>query len=449
MSATFTISQQPVSGNLFLYPIDDVSGATAFTASGSGKNYQYVDDPRDVPDTSTYVYTTSMSDVTDVYELQDHTTETGTINHVQVFARAKSQYASSATFRILIEDNNDIRNTSTDFNFTTDYTTYNYTWTSNPTDGTTWKWNNIDNMKIGMSAKSVNTPGGVIYTFRPNANGDDIELIAEGDTTNWRCVDDVTPDEETTVVKTSISGWKHDLYNIPNHTSESEKIDKIIVYVRAKSRYTGSARTRAIIKISGIIYYGTAYNLNSTWTYYSHEWTTNPFTGSTWIWPQIDDLQIGVDLYESTSDERYCTQVYVEVVCSAPPELRFTQVYAKVNYSTPTSYCYLNQPESYTLTHNRSIINRNLFSGERIVYDDGRASKTLSMQGCEECQSASEATARLEWVKNMKDNGIYVTFSGFKDTNLNGNWMITNFEYSQNTENENIWNWNMNCEAVD
>jgi len=105
MSATFTISQSPSLKMLWLYPNGD--SATQLSAEPAGTNYTTVDDTRFDYDTDTYVYTTNISAVSDLYDLENHTTELGSIDSITVFARAKShQYgqSSSGTFDILLDD---------------------------------------------------------------------------------------------------------------------------------------------------------------------------------------------------------------------------------------------------------------------------------------------------------------------------------------------------------
>ena len=79
------------------------------------------------------------------------------------------------------------------------------------------------------------------------------------------------------------------------------------------------------IKTNGVEYNGTEETVTTSYATYSYQWNTNPQTGSAWTWDEIDALQIGVGLRQATGAGapawRYtrCTQVYADVVFSAPP----------------------------------------------------------------------------------------------------------------------------------
>ena len=70
MGATFTITQQPSSVNLYLYP--EADSATNLTPVGAANNYDCVNDNYSLPDTNTYVYTTNIAETSDLYTLQNH-----------------------------------------------------------------------------------------------------------------------------------------------------------------------------------------------------------------------------------------------------------------------------------------------------------------------------------------------------------------------------------------
>jgi hypothetical protein len=52
-------------------------------------------------------------------------------------------------------------------------------------------------------------------------------------------------------------------------------------------------------------------------------------------------------------------------------------------------------------------------------------------------------------VKEQKDNGAYVTISGIGDDKVDTTWLITDFTYSQNEQNQYIWNWNLTAEKYE
>ena len=155
-------------------------------------------------------------------------------------------------------------------------------------------------------------------TLRPNAAGDVTSICCEtpNGEVHWTLVDEETPDDGTTVVRNySETGTldSYDLYNLPAH-SGSGTINKITVYMRVNNYYgTDYAYTK--IKTHSTIYEGDQETIASgTFANFSHQWTTNPYTGEAWTWDEIDALQIGVRLQTTaTYHSCRCTQLYVEV----------------------------------------------------------------------------------------------------------------------------------------
>ncbi len=159
-----------------------------------------------------------------------------------------------------------------------------------------------------------------VETLRPNAPGDVTQCFPwPTELENWEAVDDVVPDESTTLIYLS-SGDKYDLYNIPA-SGASGVINFVKVHIRCKETGTGgTARTK--IKIGGTEYAGSEINLNSNWTTYSTQYDENPKTGMPWTWDEInDELQIGVLLHYGTAGVN-CTQAYVEIDYTPPPAFR-------------------------------------------------------------------------------------------------------------------------------
>lgn len=166
-----------------------------------------------------------------------------------------------------------------------------------------------------------------VETLRPNAAGDECNL-GEGyeDATcpnHYQNVDEESPDEDATYVKSDSTDYHRDLYNLDNSGVADGDINKITVYARLK-KYGGIAPSRTIAKIA--IKSGTGsgspdtvdesaeITITTSWTNYSQEWSTNPATSSAWTWDEIDNLQAGVALKKyGTGEYGWCTQVYVEV----------------------------------------------------------------------------------------------------------------------------------------
>lgn len=155
--------------------------------------------------------------------------------------------------------------------------------------------------------------------LRPNFNGDTIQFTPIGDTLNWQCVDDVVSDGITTYVdRLSMLAFNHmDLYKI-GASLGSGTINKIKVSALIAVGYVNINPYRSvIIKTGGTIFEGTpTQGANNNFYLFTHEWTTNPDTGTRWTWIDISNLQIGFKIVATTDGNALgatCTQIYVEI----------------------------------------------------------------------------------------------------------------------------------------
>lgn len=152
-------------------------------------------------------------------------------------------------------------------------------------------------------------------TLRPDASGDDTNIPVQYPDSgeHWAKVDDVNPDDNNSYVQQDSLEWDRDLYNLPAH-SGSGTINKVTLYFRVMAAGS-TAKVKGAIKSDSTVTetaqkdpYGDFGA--TTWGTYSQEWFTNPATGLSWTWDEIDALQIGVALYIQNTR---CTQVYVVV----------------------------------------------------------------------------------------------------------------------------------------
>jgi hypothetical protein len=425
--ATFDIIQIREGAELYLTPSNDGCN-TALTPVGQPSNYLCIDDTRLNPDDDTsYVYSSATDLNYDLYLLPNHTTETGTINYVQVYARAKSHIdaqSQNGIFKIILTDNacGNIYK-SNDINLITSYLTYDNIWTTNPRTATTWTWSDIDNLQVGIECSSPTIMGASkLLVIRPNAAGDNTALgNTDGSTfgaaTNYTLVDETTSDGDATRVswiEDAASNPGYDLYNLENHSSETGTITKVSVFVVAKkaNAYCTNPFTQPLIKTGGTEYNGTQNMLSTDYVIYSDDWTTNPNTGIAWTWADIDALQAGVrlDSIGAVGCWSYCTQVYVVVYYNENinPEIRTTQVYAKVNYDEEIT-CSLNKPEKVSFDHRQNIKMLNFWSGNRAVYGLSRAGRSLVLSGT---QYGNDSCTNIECVRAMGEAGDEITLSG-------------------------------------
>lgn len=463
MTASFTITQTPLANNLILYP-NAADSMTHMLPIGAAANYLCVDEDYDIPDEdTTYVYTKSTSVVTDVYRLPNHTSETGTINYVKVYARTKSNLytqGGAGIFKILASTSA-LTYYSSDINLSTDYTTYNNIWLLNPETSLAWTWADIDNLKIGIAASSPSLTGrSGTLTLRPNAHGRYTNLEKyPNDTYNYDKVNDDVPDDAATYVYCAlgITDWYTDTYEIENVSFVTTGVDinSVKIYQRVKGGNVNSgwhSHARSVLSTGHYLYYGTDRDITTTpqsWQDYSDTWTSNPSTLAAWNWTDINNLEIGISL---KSYYAYCTQLYAYIsydLDNYSPEIRTTQCYAVVNYAASSTTCFLSKPHSYTYSNSRQVNKFNTWSGERKVYDVTRTSKMLVMMGIEYPRPDSVVTTTLNCVRAMKDNGTYITITGTGDTLVDTTWMIQDFSFAKNESNPYIYDWVLTLERYE
>lgn len=449
---TFTITQQQTNKVLTLRP-NAAGDNTDFTPVGEANNWQCVDEEVANEDTD---YVKWQSELTgyDFYNIPNHTTETGTINYVRVFARGKTvDFAqnSSGIYKIIETDDARVNvGYSSSFNLLTNsYSTFSKVWALNPRTSAAWTWADIDNLQIGVQTSSPTITTITSGTFRPSADGDVIELTPKTGVDNYAMVDEATFDGDTTYNGYSAVGgdWtKKDLYHIPNHTTETGAITKITVVCKSRCVYRvsidGEYRQTPTIKIGGVIYYGDygILPLMNNYVTQAHTWTQNPNTSAAWTWANIDDLQIGVtfdgvdtggEIQTSLVSQCYVL-VYYEV--AVVPEIRTTQVYAEVHYTEEAS-CTIQKPEEISVTHDRNVAMLNFWSGNRAVYDLERNKKTMVLQGT---FIGDDACTDAQCIHNMGLAGNEVTVSGLSGAEYNGTFRILSFGYKVRSEKPSV-----------
>jgi len=153
-----------------------------------------------------------------------------------------------------------------------------------------------------------------IETLRPNGIGW-TTFACQGDSPNWKCVDEVISDDKATYVYTGDLTGLTDTYLLPDHSAVGGAINYVKVYFRISAYAEGSGR--AAIHIHPTFYYG-AWHVapdlgKDEWETFSEQWDISPFTGLPWTWDEIDTLQAGVSLKNPIGVGTCCTQVYVEV----------------------------------------------------------------------------------------------------------------------------------------
>jgi hypothetical protein len=156
-------------------------------------------------------------------------------------------------------------------------------------------------------------------TLRPNGSGDSTQLTPVGDSPNYKCVDDITSDGDSTYVQSPTSDTEPhlDLYNIEDTAIPAgSTINSVTVYALCRSVFaTRRAGFRIALKKSGgTVQYGASQSPSTTYVLYNQAFTGVGLS-------DLNALQIGIEITSGGDDLIYsgrCTQVYV-VIDYTPP----------------------------------------------------------------------------------------------------------------------------------
>ena len=150
-------------------------------------------------------------------------------------------------------------------------------------------------------------------TLRPTGTGTINELNTSGCAVTWQCVDDVTPDYNSTYAESDGTSWDTDLYETAEPTDTSCTVSRVTVYAVAR-KFVKDADIRTAIGIDDDLYEGSSRDLDDSYETFSTSYSVNPATGTDWTWQDVITLEVGVSLRASKSTHpARCTAVWVVV----------------------------------------------------------------------------------------------------------------------------------------
>ncbi|MCZ6724946.1 MAG: hypothetical protein O6846_01805 [Thaumarchaeota archaeon] len=131
-------------------------------------------------------------------------------------------------------------------------------------------------------------------TIRPDGDSDwqgGNGWNVQGVTNRWQAVDEISSDDITHVYTNDKN--KFQLFLLQDLIT-SGGVHSVKVFVRVKQT-TVTDDFEIVIRIASTNnYFGDAISTTTSYSVYSHEWTTNPGTGSSWTWAEVDSLEAGI-----------------------------------------------------------------------------------------------------------------------------------------------------------
>lgn len=165
---------------------------------------------------------------------------------------------------------------------------------------------------MGTFTLTQSQPGQIVWLY-PTGNGCVNGLIPIGAATNWQCVDELKDayNDDTDYVYSEATDIKRDLYLTDESivSDLSGTINYIQVFGRAKSSLYPQHEDGVFKLIittdpsectDGVIYESDDKDLVTSYNTFSYIWNTNPSTSASWVWADIENLEIGVEVSSPT-----------------------------------------------------------------------------------------------------------------------------------------------------
>jgi hypothetical protein len=133
-----------------------------------------------------------------------------------------------------------------------------------------------------------------IVTLMPNGAGSSTQFNPVGAPTNWQAVSPAAPQGDLSYVTDATAGDK-DLYTIPSITG-SGIVCGVQLSMYARKDDAGSRSISGVVSLESTTAQGDSIALGSSYHIYTEQFQVNPATGTAWTYPDINQLQIGVEV---------------------------------------------------------------------------------------------------------------------------------------------------------
>jgi len=249
---TLTEANTATSTTLTIRP-NAAGDLTQWTAVGDTANYLCVDEATSDEDT-TYVSCT-VQNKEDLYNLENHTTQTGAISNVRVYIRAKLTAAGDDQITIEVKTGGTTY-AGTTVSPTTTYADYYSDWAQNPQTASAWTWAQIDALQAGFKSVKVGavftgervTQLYVIVTYTPPANYElDLEFqwtTADFDeTSEYLCIYTGTMNAEALKVDVWTGSWTNIISSLSASQWNNVSIGTYLTGSTITFRFLGGTET--------------------------------------------------------------------------------------------------------------------------------------------------------------------------------------------------------------
>lgn len=156
----------------------------------------------------------------------------------------------------------------------------------------------VDDYYIADDAGSINNTflGPVkIECLRPNAVGNTTQLSPTGAANNWDCVNDTTPDDDSTYVADGTVGHK-DTYGMTDLAQTAGTVCGVQSLLRARKDDLSTRQICAVYRSGGNDYDGSTVTLASGYADYLEVKEANPDTTNPWTIAEVNAAEMGLKI---------------------------------------------------------------------------------------------------------------------------------------------------------
>lgn len=137
-----------------------------------------------------------------------------------------------------------------------------------------------------------------VDTVFPSAAGNYSQWTPSGEASNYLCVDETVPNDDTDYVTTNISG-EIDTYNFGNLVDYSgETIHAVALNTCKKKDDVGFISSYPVIRIGASDYSGELMNTYESYHYQQEVWETNPDDSQAWEGEDVNSGEFGIKMQE-------------------------------------------------------------------------------------------------------------------------------------------------------
>ena len=332
------------------------------------------------------------------------------------------------------------------------YKIFRYGWAVNPLTEESWEWSDLADLQIGVGMITATTTINANEVLQTDGAGySTLWTSGKGGTVNWKCVN-INQSPLWEVHRYEWEDTQVDAYTMENGSGVGT-VNSVTIEILAKRynlNWTEDSYLKGLLRIGGVNFYTSEWDLEESYKWYSYTWNANP-AGGAWNWAAINALEAGIKGYKAAASNGVVyavkqVQLSVNVTSSGvAPRICCTQTYAEVTF-TENVECTLSKPQQISTNHARNIKMLNFWNGSREVYDLNRSGKSMVLTGAE---NGTSSCSTILCVRNMARNGATITVSGLTPSYYNGDYTIRQFGWNEVGKKPRHYKWILSLESAD